>query len=160
MEIRLATMDDLDAITAMEAVCFPEAEAASRESFEKRLQEFPNHFWLLVEEGRPVAMINGMVSDEELLSDEMFADAAMHEEDGAWQMIFGVETLPEYQKKGCAAMLMERVIEDVRAQGKKGLVLTCKDRLIHYYAKFGFENEGVSASVHGGAVWYDMRLTF
>ena len=42
----------------------------------------------------------------------------------------------------------------------KGLVLTCKDKLIHYYAKFGFVNEGVSASVHGNVTWYQMRLTF
>ena len=39
-------------------------------------------------------------------------------------------------------------------------LITCKDRLVHYYEKFGFVNEGKSASVHGGAVWYDMRLTF
>lgn len=46
------------------------------------------------------------------------------------------------------------------AQGRRGLVLTCKDRLVHYYAKFGFVSEGVSASTHGGVVWYQMRLTF
>ena len=28
------------------------------------------------------------------------------------------------------------------------------------YEKFGFMNEGISESVHGGAVWYQMRLTF
>ena len=47
-----------------------------------------------------------------------------------------------------------------RAQGRRGLVLTCKDRLVHYYAKFGFVSEGVSSSTHGGVVWYQMRLTF
>ena len=31
---------------------------------------------------------------------------------------------------------------------------------MHYYAKFGFVSEGVSASTHGGVVWYQMRLTF
>ena len=40
------------------------------------------------------------------------------------------------------------------------LVLTCKDHLVHYYAKFGFVSEGVSGSTHGGVVWYQMRLTF
>lgn len=39
-------------------------------------------------------------------------------------------------------------------------MLTCKEHLLHYYAKLGFVNEGVSGSVHGGAVWYQMRLTF
>lgn len=40
------------------------------------------------------------------------------------------------------------------------MVLTCKDALIPYYAKFGFVNEGVSASVHGNVTWNQMRLTF
>ena len=56
--------------------------------------------------------------------------------------------------------MLRLVIADARAQGRKGLVLTCKDRLIHYYAKLGFVNEGISQSVHGNVVWYQMRLTF
>ena len=47
-----------------------------------------------------------------------------------------------------------------RQENRKGLVLTCKDRLVPYYSKFGFKNEGVSSSVHGGVVWYQMRLEF
>jgi len=43
---------------------------------------------------------------------------------------------------------------------KKGLVLTCKEKLIAYYAKFGFENEGISESVHGNVIWYQMRYKF
>ena len=55
---------------------------------------------------------------------------------------------------------MDHMIEDAKNKGRKGLILTCKDRLIHYYAKFGYKNMGVSESVHGGAVWYDMILEF
>ena len=55
---------------------------------------------------------------------------------------------------------MNRLIETARERGKKGLILTCKDRLIHYYEKFGYVNMGISQSVHGGAVWYDMILEF
>ena len=39
-------------------------------------------------------------------------------------------------------------------------MLTCKDRLVHYYGKLGFVSEGVSPSTHGGAAWNQMRLTF
>ena len=39
-------------------------------------------------------------------------------------------------------------------------MLTCKERLLPFYSGFGFVNEGVSGSVHGGVVWYQMRLTF
>ncbi len=157
--IRLATPDDLDAVTEIERLCFPPAEAASRASFEWRLAAFADHFWLLEEDGRPVSMVNGMVSDEPLLRDEMFDDATLHNEQGAWQMIFGVATVPASRRHGYAARLLERAIADSREQGRAGLVLTCKDHMLPYYAKFGFVNEGVSASVHGGAVWYDMRLT-
>ena len=33
MEIRTATMNDLDAVAAVEAECFPVAEAATKEEF-------------------------------------------------------------------------------------------------------------------------------
>ena len=160
MHIRTATIEDLDAVTAVEAACFPAAEAATRDEFAARLAVYPNHFWLLEEDGRLVSFINGLVSDEPTIRDEMFADAAFHNEQGAWQMVFGVNTLPEYRRRGLAGEVMKRVIADARAQGRKGCVLTCKDRLVHYYATFGYCSEGVSASTHGGAVWYDMRLTF
>ena len=160
MEIRTASMADLDTVTAIEAACFPAAEAATREEFAARLAAYPNHFWLLEDGGQAIGFINGLVTDEPTIRDEMFADAAFHNEQGAWQTIFGVNTLPGYRRRGCAASIMERVISDARAQGRKGCILTCKDRLIHYYEKFGYQNEGVSQSVHGGAVWYDMRLEF
>ena len=63
-------------------------------------------------------------------------------------MIFGVNTLPEYRKRGYAGELIRRAIADARQQGRKGLVLTCKDRLLAYYAKFGFVDEGVSEEIH------------
>lgn len=161
MMIRKASMADLEAVAYMELCCFPEAEAATIESFEKRIAVFGDCFWLLEnEEGTLIGMINGMATDEPMLRDEMFENAALHNPNGEWQMIFGVETIPEYRHKGCASMIMKRVIEDCKEVGRKGIVLTCKDQLVPYYERFGFINEGKSASVHGGAVWYDMRLCF
>ena len=160
MLIRTATIEDLDAVTAVEAECFPPAEAATRSDFEQRLAHYSNHFWLMFDEDKLIAFVDGMVTDTADLTDDMYEDASLHKEDGAWQMIFGVNTIPEYRRHGCAGALIQRAISDARAQGRKGLVLTCKDKLIHYYAKFGFVNEGVSASVHGNVTWYQMRLTF
>ena len=95
------------------------------------------------------------------MTDTMYENACMHNESGAWQMIFGVNTLPEYRKRGYAGELIRRAIADARQQGRKGLVLTCKDRLLAYYAKFGFVDEGVSEkSTHGNVQWHQMRLTF
>lgn len=160
MEIRHGTMEDLSAVTAVEAECFPAAEAATEESFRQRLAVYPEHFWLLFDGEKMVGFVNGMVTDVDDLSDEMYENAAMHNADGAWQMIFGVNTIPGYRRQGLAERVLRQVIADAKAQGRKGLVLTCKDKLIHYYAKLGFVNEGVSQSVHGNVQWYQMRLTF
>ncbi len=107
-----------------------------------------------------IGFVNGMVTDEPDLRDEMYEDASLHNENGAWQMIFGVDTIPEYRCRGCAAALLNHVIFEAKAQGRKGLVLTCKDKLVHYYAKFGFVSEGISGSTHGNVVWHQMRLSF
>lgn len=160
MEIRNAVMEDLAAVTAVEAECFPAAEAAKEADFKARLAVYPEHFWLLFDGGRLIGFVNGMVTDEADLTDEMYENAAMHRENGAWQMIFGVNTIPERRRQGCAERLLRRVIEDAKKQGRRGIVLTCKERLIPYYGKLGFVNEGVSRSAHGNVTWYQMRLTF
>ena len=161
MHIRTATMADLAAITAVEAACFPAAEAATEADFEARLAVYPDHFWLLEDEdGTIVSFVDGLVTDEPTLRDEMYSDATFHDEKGAWQMIFGVDTVPECRRRGFAAMLIRHVIAAARGQGRKGLVLTCKDRLVHYYAKFGFTDEGISGSTHGNVQWHEMRLSF
>ena len=160
MIIRTATFEDLKAITQVESICFPAAEAAPEASFRERLMHYPNHFWLLEDQGKLISFVNGMATNELHLTDEMFEKANLHDAKGTWQMIFGVTTLPEYRNQGYAGLLINRAIEDARKQGRKGLVLTCKEQLVPYYSKFGFINEGVSGSEHGGAVWYEMRIIF
>ena len=90
----------------------------------------------------------------------MYEKAELHDEKGAWQMIFGLNTLPEYRCNGYAGILLEQVIKAAKEQGRKGVVLTCKDKLVHYYAKFGFVDEGISDSTHGNVVWHQMRVSF
>ena len=159
--IRTAAIADLDAVSAVEAACFPPAEAATKEEFQDRLAAYGNHFLLMHEDGDLIAFIDGFVTDEADLTDEMYADASLHNENGAWQMIFGLNTLPEYRNRGYAGELIQQMIQLAKNQNRKGLVLTCKEKLVHYYAKFGFVNEGITEqSTHGGVVWYQMRLTF
>lgn len=161
MLIRTATTADLDAVSAVEAACFPASEAATREAFAERLRFYGDHFWLMFENDRLISFIDGFVTNEPDLTDIMYADASLHNENGAWQMIFGVNTLPEYRRRGYAGVLIKRMIESAREQNREGLALTCKDCLVPYYSKFGFLNEGVTPkSTHGGVVWNQMRLRF
>ena len=159
--IRTAASADKDIIAAVEAECFPPAEAATAEQFSDRLKHYADHFLLMFKDDRLIAFVDGFVTNGRDLTDEMYENAALHDENGKWQMLFGVNTIPAYRRKGCAGELIGRFITIAREQGRMGVVLTCKDRLIRYYEKFGFVNEGLTAkSTHGGAEWYQMRLTF
>lgn len=161
MNIRYATMADLDDIASVEAECFPVLEAATKEEFEQRIKYYGNHFWLMFDEGKLIAFVDGFVTDEADLTDEMYENASMHNENGAWQMIFGVNTRPEYRRCGYAKELIKKVILDAREQNRKGLVLTCKESLVPYYSKFGFVDEGITdKSTHGNVLWHQMRLDF
>ena len=161
MHIRTASLADAAALAAVEAACFPPAEAATAAEITDRLAYYADHFWLLEEDdGTLVSFVDGMTTDEPTLRDEMYENAALHNGQGAWQMIFGVDTAPEYRHHGYASMLLRAAIEDARAAGRAGLVLTCKDRLIGFYERLGFVNEGVSGSTHGDVTWYQMRLRF
>ena len=161
MFIRTATIDDLEAVAAVEKKCFPEAEAATSEEFAERLRYYGNHFWLMFDQEKLIAFVDGFVTNEPDLTDEMYARADLHDENGRWQMIFGVNTIPEFRRQGYAGELIQRAIEDARKEGRAGLVLTCKDNLVDYYERYGFVNEGKSdKSQHGGVEWNQMRFTF
>lgn len=160
MQIRTATLQDLDAVAALEAACFPPAEAATRRSLEERLKVFGQHFLLLTQGEELIGFINGMVTDLPDLEDRMYEQADLHNEQGAWQMIFGLDVREEDRCRGYGARLIRAMTEHARSQGRRGLVLTCKDYRLAYYAKLGFSDEGFCGSVHGGVRWHQMRLTF
>ena len=159
-KIRTASIADLDEISQLEASCFPEAEAATKETFRWRLNAYPSHFWVLEQDGKIISFINGPVTEEQDLMDEMYEDPAFCKENGKWQMVFGVVTHPFFQHQGCASRLMNQFILHAKEEGKSGIVLTCKKEKISFYEQFGFKNEGLSTSTHGGVPWYQMRLSF
>lgn len=45
IKIRRVSIQDLDGVTEVEAECFPEAEAATKASFEQRIKTFPERFF-------------------------------------------------------------------------------------------------------------------
>ena len=85
MQIRTAVPADLQGIINIEAECFPAAEAATEASLSGRLAFYPNHFWVQLDGDRMIGFVNGMVTDEPDLRDEMYEDASLHNENGACQ---------------------------------------------------------------------------
>lgn len=160
IKIRKVTIKDLDAVSEVEARCFPETEAATKTSLEKRIKTFPESFFVAEIDGKIIGFINGCITNETTIFDELFSDATLHISNGDYQTIFGLDVISDYRNQGIAAQLMNHMIEVSKLDGRKGVILTCKEKLINYYSKFGFKNKGVSNSQHGGSVWYDMILEF
>ena len=159
LRIRRAVPADLDGLTMVEAAAFPAAEAASGDSFRWRLEHLGDSFFVAElpdEQGiyRIIGLIDARPTYDERLTDELFENGGVVA--GENQAIMGLAVLPEYQAMGVGSRLMGDFINEMKSSGYRHILLTCKEEKITYYERFGYENLGVSASVHGGARWYDM----
>lgn len=158
--VRGGSIQDLEIISEIEEKCFPPAEAASKEKFQKRLEQVPDYFWLAKVENEVVGFINGPVINQLVIDDEMYGNINCHQPKGLWQTVFGINTLLAYRGQGIGGMMLDQVIECAKLEGRKGCILTCKDHLKGFYESHGFQSMGESASTHGGAKWNDMILEF
>ena len=156
--IRHVRPEDLDRVAEIEAICFPAAEAAPKETFRERIAAFPECFFVAEADGMLIGFINGCATDSPVIEDDFFHSVRHHVPDGANLAIFGLDVIPEYRRQGVAAQLMAHFIAAARNAGRQKVILTCKEQMIRYYESFGFINNGVSKSTHGGAEWFDMTL--
>lgn len=76
--IRPVRPSDLAAVTEVEAICFPAAEAATGESFKARIAAFPECFFVAESEGKIIGFINGCATDSKTICDEMYENSACH----------------------------------------------------------------------------------
>lgn len=159
-EITEASLSDLDEITSLEAHGFPADEAASKEAFAYRLKSFPNWFLTAKSDNRIIGFINGILSNKDLIVDDVYLPNCEAETDGNNLLLFGLVVHADYRRKGIAESLMRAILAKAKENKIKHATLTCRDKLIPYYEKFGFKKVGVSESVIGNVVWYDMVIEF
>ncbi len=62
----------------------------------------------------------------------MFEDVSLHDPRGAYQSIFGLDVDEDFRHQGLAGRLMKALIEKAESEGRKGLILTCKEHLIGF----------------------------
>ena len=156
--IRHVRPQDLDECFAVEISGFPPGEAATRETIRLRMERFPEGFLVAEADGRVVGILNSTATDKHDLGDEELKQLVGHDPDGKNLVVFALAVLPEFQKRGIASQLMSRFAEEARREGKESILLMCKQHLIRYYERMGFEHVGLSRSTHGGAEWHEMRL--
>jgi len=159
LQIRNVRPEDLAQVAAIEACCFPPAEAASSQALAARMEFFPESFLVAEAAGTLIGFINGGSTDSPVIYDALFSSVKEHNPQGKNQAVFGLDVIPDYRCQGIAGQLMKEFIRCARDSGKQNIILTCKDHLVHYYESFGYVNSGLSASKHGGAEWFDMTLS-
>lgn len=158
--IRIARPEEGERLAEIEEACFPPSEAASKEEVLARMAAFPENFLVAELHGELVGFINGNNTDKPYLPDELYHDVSLHVPHGDYQTVFGLNVLPNFRRRGIAEKLVKEYIAIARKRGRAGVILTCKDRMVHYYEKFGFQYYGQADSNHGGEKWNDMKLIF
>lgn len=161
ISIEKLNADSLESIAEIEKKCFLPAEAADIEDFRVRFTSPAfSCYGAFDENGELIGFVDGACYSEPKLPDELYHDISRLKSDGEWSVVFGVNVLPEYRRKGIAGKLVSRFVQESKNAGKKGVVLTCKEVYRPLYEKLGFKWQGISESTHGGAVWNDELLEF
>lgn len=144
----------------IEAICFPPNEACTPEHIRDRIKVAPDQFLVAIDpkNGKIAGFMNGIATNEERFRDEFFVDESLHTPDGKHIMIMGLDVLPEYRMHGLGRELVRVYAERERKNGRETIVLTCLERLVEMYKKFGFKDLGTANSVWGGEVWHEMVL--
>ena len=156
LNIREGKIEDLEECFILESNTFPEEEAACKENIEIRLSKFSKGFIVGELDGKIVAHINSGATNKDDITDEEFKALIGHEDFGKNIVIFSVAVDPSYQRRGIASIMMKDFISRSKDLNKDKILLLCKDNLMGMYKGMGYKKIGVSASTHGGAIWYEM----
>ena len=63
------------------------------------------------EDGEIAGFCNGCCADTDYLADALYHDATLHNPDGDYQMIFGLDVNPKFQKQGIGEALMRHMVK-------------------------------------------------
>jgi len=84
-----------------------------------------------------------------------------HRVDGRTLALHSLAVLPELQRARLGTTLLRSFIQMVKdAKVADRISLLTYERLVPWYAEFGFTSFGKSRNKHGGEDWYDLVLEF
>jgi O-acetylhomoserine (thiol)-lyase len=155
-----ALPEDIDALHEIEKRSFSPEQAASYEAFLYRLKNYPEWFFKAEYKGKIIGLTDGSPSSQKYITDDLYKSGGAFDKNGENLLIYGLAVHPDYRHKGAAHKLMEHILNKAKEQGKTHVSLTCKEALIPFYESLGYHNHGISESVQGNVVSYDMETDF
>ena len=159
-EFRNIKQDEAEEAAEIERICFPPNEACSKKHMKDRVAGIADLFLVAIdkENEKMAGFLNGLATDDEILKDEFFTDASLHNPEGKNVMLLGLDVLPEYRSQGLARELVRRYLERECGRGRKEIILTCLESKVAMYEKFGFKDKGIAQSTWGGEEWHEMDV--
>lgn len=156
--IRRVERSDLDACFTLEQQCYQPIEVATREFIEKRIEIYPDCFYVAVLNNKIIGMINCGATHKDDITDEEFKKLIGHVRNGKNNVIFSLAVHPDHRGKGIAKALINEIISVSDQKEKKSVLLLCKDQLVNFYQHLGFTYCKPSVSNFGGYTWHEMSI--
>lgn len=157
MQITPVRADDLDQIMVIETAGFSSAEAGSRSAYQERMTKLATTFLVARDGATVLGFIVGPAVAQRYIQDEMYVVTPTNLEQGGHQLVFTVAVSPAAQGQHVGSRLLTALEERARQAGRTSMALTCLDRLVPFYERNGFINQGVAASSHAGETWYNLE---
>ncbi|UQS86874.1 GNAT family N-acetyltransferase [Nicoliella spurrieriana] len=153
---RNAQMNDLNALMQIERTGFSPAEAASEIAMRERIAKLSDTFIVAINAGQLVGFVVGAAYDRRYLDDALYEKSTPNQPTDHYQTVLSIAVLPSERGHGIASELLGRIEMVAKRSNRLAVTLTCLQRLIPFYERNGFVNEGESESSHAGEVWYNM----
>lgn len=154
--IQPAQPQDLSQIMTIENAGFSSAEAATEASMAERIQQIPDTFLVAKQRKTIVGYIVGPAFDQRYLTDDLFERTMPNAAGDAYQTVLSLAVSPLHRHEGVAGQLLEALAVVAFDQHREAITLTCLEKLVPFYERHGYVNEGVSASSHAGETWYNL----
>lgn len=158
LTITPARPQDLDQIMAIENVGFSSGEAATEASMAERIRLIADTFLVARQGATILGYVVGPAFAHRYLTDDLFAQSTPNATGDAYQTVLSLAVSPQHQGAGIASQLLTALAQVARGQRRQAITLTCLKRLVPFYERNGYVNEGVSASAHAGETWYNLVL--
>ncbi|WP_125582105.1 GNAT family N-acetyltransferase [Levilactobacillus cerevisiae] len=158
LTITPAQPQDLTQIMTIENAGFSPDEAASDASMAERIQLISDTFLVAKEGAEVLGYVVGPAFDQRYLTDALFDQSTPNNATDAYQTILSLAVSPAHQKEGLGSQLLTALAQVARQQHRQAITLTCLKRLVSFYERNRYRNEGVSASAHAGETWYNLVL--
>lgn len=156
--INPAQPQDLGQIMTIEKAGFTPAEAATEASMAERIRLISDTFLVAKDGDTVLGYIVGPAFDQRYLTDALFEKSTPNSPTDRYQTVLSLAVGPDHQQGGLGSQLLTALAQVARQQHRQAITLTCLQRLVPFYERNGYVNEGVSASAHAGETWYNLVL--